>query len=199
MVAPGTYKVSLAQFVAGTVTELAGPQQFQVTPLGLATLGAQDKAAVLAFEQKAARLQRTVLGAVEAAKEARGRLAKIKIALSDTPATRPELAAQAGSIETRLQDIQVALSGDKVLEKYNEPTPPSIEDRVQLIVYSLWATTQAPTGTMLDAYEIAGDEFTGVLAKLRTLLEVDLVKLQDVMEKAGAPWTPGRVPTWTKE
>jgi len=154
---------------------------------------------VLAFEQKAARLQRTVLGAVEAAKEARGRLAKIKIALSDTPATRPELAAQAGSIETRLQDIQVALSGDKVLEKYNEPTPPSIEDRVQLIVYSLWATTQAPTGTMLDAYEIAGDEFTGVLAKLRTLLEVDLVKLQDVMEKAGAPWTPGRVPTWTKE
>jgi len=199
MVAPGTYKVSLAQLVAGTVTELAGPQQFQVTPLGLATLGAQDKAAVLAFEQKAARLQRTVLGAIEAAKEARGRLAKIKIALSDTPVTRPELAAQASSIETRLQDIQVALSGDKVLEKYNEPTPPSIEDRVQLIVYSLWATTQAPTGTMLDAYEIAGDEFTGVLAKLRTLLEVDLVKLQDGMERAGAPWTPGRVPTWSKE
>jgi len=199
MVAPGTYKVSLAQLVAGTVTELAGPHQFMVTPLGLATLGAQDKAAVLAFEQKAARLQRAVLGAVEAAKEARGRLAKIKIALSDTPATRPEFAAQAGSIETRLQDIQVTLSGDKVLEKYNEPTPPSIEDRVQLIVYSLWATTQAPTGTMLDAYEIAGDEFAGVLAKLRTLLEVDLVKLQDAMEKAGAPWTPGRVPTWTKE
>jgi hypothetical protein len=52
---------------------------------------------------------------------------------------------------------------------------------------------------MLDAYEIAGDEFTGVLAKLRTLLEVDLMKLQDAMERAGAPWTPGRVPTWSKE
>jgi hypothetical protein len=154
---------------------------------------------VLAFEQKAARLQRAVLGAVEASKEARGRLAKIKIALADTPATRPELGSQANSIEAQLQDLQVALSGDKVLERYNAPTPPSIEDRVQLIVYSLWATTQAPTKTMLDAYEIAGDEFTGVLAKLRTLLEVDLVTLQGGMEKAGAPWTPGRVPTWAKE
>jgi photosystem II stability/assembly factor-like uncharacterized protein len=199
MVAPGTYKVSLAQRAAGTLTELADPQQFQVTPLGLATLGARDKAAVLAFEQKAAHLQRAVLGAVEAAKEARGRLAKIKIALADAPAAKPDLTAQASSIEARLQGIQVALSGDKVLEKYNEPAPPAIEDRVQVIVYSLWATTQAPTKTMLDAYEIAGDEFTGVLAQLRTLLEVDLVKLQDTMEKVGAPWTPGRVPIWTKE
>jgi photosystem II stability/assembly factor-like uncharacterized protein len=199
MVAPGTYKVSLARRVAGTLTELAGPQQFQVTPLGLATLEAQDKAAVLAFEQKAARLQRAVLGAVEAAKEARGRLDKMKIALVDTPAAKSDLTAQASSIEAQLRGIQAALSGDKVLEKYNEPTPPSIEDRVQLIVYSLWATTQTPTKTMLDAYQIAGDEFAGILGKLHTLLDVDLVKLQDAMEKAGAPWTPGRVPTWTRD
>jgi photosystem II stability/assembly factor-like uncharacterized protein len=199
MVAPGTYRVSLAKQVAGVVTELAGPQQFQVSPLGLATLGAQDKAAVLAFEQKAARLQRAVLGAIGAAKEARAHLAKIKIALAETPDAKPELSTQANSIDAKLQDIQVALSGDKVLEKYNEPTPPSIEDRVQLIVYSLWATTQAPTKTMLDAYDIAGDEFSRVLPRLRSLLDVDLANLQDAMEKAGAPWTPGRVPTWTKE
>jgi hypothetical protein len=37
------------------------------------------------------------------------------------------------------------------------------------------------------------------LAKLRTLAEVDLVKLEKDMEAAGAPWTPGRVPVWTEK
>jgi hypothetical protein len=35
------------------------------------------------------------------------------------------------------------------------------------------------------------------LAKLRTLVEGDLVKLEKALEAAGAPWTPGRVPEWT--
>ena len=199
MAAPGTYRVELAQRVAGTVTGLAGSQQFRVVSLGLATLAAHDKAAVLTFEQKTARLQRAVLGAVEATKEARARLARIKVALAETPAARSELADQARAIEARLADLQMALSGDRVLEKYSEPTPPSIEDRVQGIVYSLWATSQAPTGSMQDAYTIAADEFSVALPKLQNVIQVDLAKLQDAMEKAGAPWTPGRVPTWTKE
>jgi len=199
MAAPGTYRVEMAQRVAGTVTGLAGPQEFRVTSLGLATLAAHDQAAVLAFEQRTARLQRAVLGAVEAAKEARARLAKIKVALGETPAARPELAEQARAIDARLADFQIALSGDRVLEGYSEPTPPSIQDRVQGVVYSLWATSQAPTGTMQAAYTIAADEFSVVLPKLQNVVQVDLAKLQDAMEKAGAPWTPGRVPTWTRE
>jgi photosystem II stability/assembly factor-like uncharacterized protein len=199
MVVPGTYKVSLATRVAGVVTELAGPQQFQVTPLGLATLRAEDKAAVFAFEEKTARLQRAVLGAVEVAKEARARIAKIKVALADTPAATSELAEQARSIDARLADLQMALSGDRVLEQHNEPTLPSIVDRVQGVVFSHWATTQAPTQTMRDAYTVAGAEFVPVLAKLHTLVEVDLKHLEDAMEKLGAPWTPGRVPNWTPE
>jgi photosystem II stability/assembly factor-like uncharacterized protein len=199
MVVPGAYSVSLAKRVDGVVTVLAGPQQFKVTPLGLAELKAEDKAAVFAFEGKTARLQRAVLGAVEAVKEARAQIAKIKVALADTPAATAGLADQARSLDNRLADLQVALSGDRVLERHNEPTPPSIVDRVQGIVSSHWATTQAPTQTMRDAYAVAGDEFTGVLATLRTLVEVDLRHLDDALEKAGAPWTPGRVPNWTPE
>ena len=53
-----------------------------------------------------------------------------------------------------------------------------------------------PTKTHLDAYAIASDEFAQQLAKLRTLVEVDLAKLEKDMEAAGSPWTPGRVPSW---
>ena len=38
--------------------------------------------------------------------------------------------------------------------------------------------------------------FGNVLAQLRTLVTVDLKRLEDSAEAAGAPWTSGRIPTW---
>ena len=64
---------------------------------------------------------------------------------------------------------------------------------------SHWSTTVAPTGTSRQAYATASEAFEKQLATLRTLVETDLRALEGAMEKAGAPWTPGRVPTWTKE
>ena len=112
---------------------------------------------------------------------------RIKVALAETPAARSELADQARAIEARLADLQMALSGDRVLEKYSEPTPPSIEDRVQGIVYSLWATTQAPTGTMQEAYDDASGAFAPALAQLRAILDGDSVKLDAALDSAGVP------------
>ena len=62
-----------------------------------------------------------------------------------------------------------------------------------------WNSTSAPTKTFENAYEIAGDAFSGLLDRLRVLVEVDLRKLESDMEAVGAPWTPGRLPTWSKE
>jgi len=33
---------------------------------------------------------------------------------------------------------------------------------------------------------------------LKKLIEADLKKLEEEMEKAGTPWTPGRIPIWKK-
>ena len=68
--------------------------------------------------------------------------------------------------------------------------------RVQSIVGGQWNVTSAPTGTQRDAYRYAADAFGGVLEDLRELIEEDLAALEDRLEEAGAPWTPGRVPEW---
>ena len=60
-------------------------------------------------------------------------------------------------------------------------------------------TTVAPTSTSREAYAIAAEAFDSQLAALRKLVETDLRALEGAMEKAGAPWTPGRVPAWTRE
>ncbi len=199
MVVPGTYTVSLSKRVNGQETPLASPQTFTTAPLGTASLPAKDRKALVAFERKTARLQRAVLGAVRSANEAQQRIEAVKRALDLTPGVDSSLVARAVALENHLKDVKVRLSGDPVIRKYNEPVPPSIVDRVQGIVFGHWASTSAPTQTERDAYRVAAEEFTPLLKELQNVIEVDLKKLEEDAEKAGAPWTPGRVPRWQPE
>jgi hypothetical protein len=193
---PGMYKVSLAKKADGTITPLGEPAEFSAEILGAASLPSPDRAKVLEFEQKTARLQRAVLGSVEVAKEAQKRLDGLKKVLLDTPAASPVLLSRTRELELRLKDLQTSLSGDRVLAKHQEPVPPSIVERVQSVVHGHWSTTSAPTGTHLRSYEVAAQEFAPVLEKLKVLIETDLKDLETKAEAAGAPWTPGRVPNW---
>ncbi len=93
----------------------------------------------------------------------------------------------------------IGLRGDRALESRYEATSMTTTDRIQAIVGAQWSTTVAPTATSRKAYADAADAFEKQLATLRTLVDTDLRALETAMEKAGAPWTPGRVPTWTKE
>ncbi|HEV8579471.1 MAG TPA: glycosyl hydrolase [Thermoanaerobaculia bacterium] len=199
MVAPGKYKVTMAKRVDGVVTQLGEAQTFEAVPVGMATLPAQDRAAQLAFQRKTARLQRAVRGAAQAVDEARERLKYVQKAILDTPQADLKLSEQARALDLRLQDIEEKLSGDPVLASRNEPTPPAIIDRVEGIVQSHWASTSEATRTFQDDYAIAAAEFAPVLADLRQAIGVDLKSLEDQLETLGAPWTPGRLPSWTPE
>jgi photosystem II stability/assembly factor-like uncharacterized protein len=196
---PGTYTVSFEKRVDGVLTAFGDPQTFPVESLGLQTLKAKDAEALLAFQRKTARLQRAVLGAIDAAEEAQTRLKVAKKAIDDTPGPTSPLGVEARRIEKALDELLIGLRGDRVMAERNEPTPLSTVGRVEAIVSTQWSTTVAPTGTSREAYAIAADAFEKQLASLKTLVDTDLRALQDAMEKAGAPWTPGRVPSWTKE
>ncbi len=199
MVVPGKYNVSLAQRVDGEWSELAGPVEFETVALGAATLAAEDKRALLAFQLKVARLQRAVLGAGRTIREANTRLDHLKKAYEDTPGASSEIADEIRALEDRLADIDTELNGDRVRGRRNEPTHRSISRRVGRIVSAQWSSTAAPTQTNLDAYRIAGRAFEKTLAALQELVEKDLAGLEERMEHAGAPWTPGRVPRWKME
>jgi len=196
LVAPGTYRVALAQRVGDKFVPLGEPQTFEAAPLGDETLPPADRAKLLAFQKQTGKLQRAALGAVRAATEAQGRIDFLKQALADTPAADPALRDSLRSIELRLKDIQIALSGDTTRSRHNEPAPPAIVARVDQVVGGHWYTTGDATMTHHANYEIAAAAFGPVLEQLRTLILVDLAKIEAAAEAAGAPWTPGRVPAW---
>ena len=99
-----------------------------------------------------------------------------------------------------MADIQTELTGDRTISRRSEPTVPSIVRRVNRSVEAHWSSTSAATKTHQRNYEIAATAFETVLADLRQLVEVDLRRLEEELEAAGAPWTPGRgLPDWEPE
>jgi hypothetical protein len=193
---PGKYTVSMAKRVNGVVTPLAGPQSFEVVVDGAATMAAADRAALVDFQQKVARLQRAVVGTLESANALKSRLALIKRALQETPAAPLNLTTQANEYDKRLNQILIALRGDVILAARYENVPPSVSSRVGQIVAEQATSTSRPTATQLEQYRIASEELQQELARLRVLIETDVAQLEKAMEAAGAPWTPGRLPTW---
>ena len=199
LAAPGKYTVTLARQANGVVTPVGQPQTLQAVPVGMTELSAQDQEKQLAFQRRTARLQRAVLGAAEAVEEARTRIQYIQKAIPQTPKADLKLSEQARNLDLHLQDIQVKLTGDPILASNNAPTPPAIVDRIQNVVGSHWSVSGAATRTWEEDYNIAAAEFAPVLEDIRKTIGTDLKGLEDQLENAGAPWTPGRLPSWQPE
>jgi photosystem II stability/assembly factor-like uncharacterized protein len=193
---PGVYKVSLAKRVRGVVTSLAGPVEFSVVAASPSARDLANLKALYEFRERLGHLQRAVLGAIDAANALSGRLEQIKQALDQTPAAENKWREMARELEKRNRDILRALRGDVALRERNENTPISISERVAEIEGSGFHSLDKPTTTQQETYKIASEEFGQELAKLRTLVEVDVKNLEKALDLAGAPWTPGRLPEW---
>jgi photosystem II stability/assembly factor-like uncharacterized protein len=199
LVLTGSYSVRMFEKVDSVESEVAGPQAFKVVTEGLSSMNAADRTAQEEFLRKVGRLYRAVYGAQQTAENVESRLKSIHAALRETPAVEKQLGAVADGIEQRDREILRALRGDVEVARRNEPVPSSISDRVSSIMDGERFSLARPTQSHMDSYNIAGAEFTEQLGKLRTLVDVDLTKLEKDMEAAGAPWTPGRVPEWVEK
>jgi len=195
----GSYSVRMFQKVGGVVTEVAGPRSFKVSTEQSASMTPADRAAQEEFLRKVSRLYRALYGATRTAEDAQERLKQIREALREAPAVDKQLGGVADSLEQRNREILRALKGDIDIAKRNEPVPSSIGERVETIIDGERFSMARPTQSDVDSYVIAASEFGDQLTKLRTLIDVDLAKLEKDMEGAGAPWTPGRVPEWSEK
>jgi len=193
LVAPGTYKVQLVKRVDGVDTPLGSAQTFNVVPLYLPIMKESDRAAVLEFQKKAAGVQRTVMGAARATQEALTRVQYLRRALDEIAGPDPKLVAEVNRIDTALRDVNDQLSGDPILRRQNEPSLPSLLDRVNTAVNGL-TTTSAPTATHREALAFVEQQTGPLLDRLRKLIEADLASVEKQLNALGAPWTPGRIP-----
>lgn len=193
---PGTYNVSVAMVTNETVKDLAGPVSFTAKVLNNTTLPAADRAELVAFQKKAAELYRTIQGTVRYTDELVKRINHIRQALNNTAGINPELLNRANQAASELDDILFAFGGQPAKASAEEVPPQHvpINDRLNVLVYTHWRSTSNVTLNLKRNYEILLEEFPPLLERVKRISSQDLPAIEREMEKAGAPWTPGRIP-----
>lgn len=191
LMAPGRYSAELMVVSASGVRRLGTPQSFEVKPVPTAPNGT-DFAAVAAFQQQTAELQRQVAAAEAKIRDAREQLRHMRAALLQAPRANPDLFTRMDSVTRTLAGLSLRLSGDPARQALNESDAPSIGGRVGRVIGGHWETRQMPTATHRRDIEIAGSALEALTRDLKALIEGDLARLKTDLEAAGAPWTPGR-------
>ncbi|MGE0129609.1 MAG: glycosyl hydrolase [Blastocatellales bacterium] len=190
---PGKYTVTIARRVGGVITPLPGSQSFNVLAEGTERMTPADRTILAEFQRKVTRLQRAVTGALDAATTAKTRVGLMKRAALEAPGSNQALLNEVNALDDKIDGVLQSLRGGREL---SDIPPPSINQRVNAIAQRIRLTALRPTQSQQDQYNIAAEEFKAALAKLKTLTEVDLAKLDKTLETVGAPWTAGRVPVW---
>jgi hypothetical protein len=197
---PGTYYVSLSEWVNGEVKELVAAVAFKTVVLNNVTLPAPDQAELMAFQEKTAKLMRAINAAEQITSDLLKRTQYVKQAINNTPDAPAAMMAKATEIELQLDDIRWAFDGEspKASREENWPAPPAIGDRIGALVYSHWGSTSRVSETQMQMYDILAEEFPPILEQLKKISEVELKGLEAELDAIGAPWTPGRIPEWSK-
>ena len=189
---PGRYRVEMTLVTVAGAEPLGEPQEFVVEALPTFMTEAPDYAQLASFYQETGELLRQAMGASRQLGEAQERLPFLRQALLATPQAPIVLFAQLDQLEADLSRVRLQLRGDPVLNRFEEPSVPSIMGRAWQVAGGTWGTRQAPTMTQQRSLDVAQEEFSAVKGELSQLLRETLPALEDELEAAGAPWTPGR-------
>jgi hypothetical protein len=192
---PGTYSVSLAMVTRKGLQELAGPVEFNADPLGISTLPAEKTGELFRFRSDVASLSGTMRAAENFTDELRKQTVLIRQTLHNTPGSPDELKRRAEHIRKQLDEVMFTFEGPEARASREEipPFPMPMNRRLSALVYAHYSSTSGITQTERNNYEILIGELEAVLDKLEAVNE-EAGSLNRELDKAGVPWTPGRIP-----
>lgn len=193
-VAPGKYTVTLSQRVNGVVTQLAGPVDITVKYVGPSPPPEADWKPLAEFQKQVVKLQRDLSATQGVGGEITSRLNAIKAALDQTPNAPADSRERVRKLIAEHRDVLRKLNGDSILAGRNENVPMSVAERVGVAAGAARTFLSKPTGTQREQYAVARKELDEMAPVFRKRLETDVKQLEEVLNKLGAPWTPGRLP-----
>jgi photosystem II stability/assembly factor-like uncharacterized protein len=190
LAAPGTYTVSLAKRVDGVTTDLEQSTVFEVVPMYESAAATADVA--VAFLRKLDALRRDASAAGATIDATEQRLTAIRNTLMRSTVSGTELDDTVRALTNRLADLKLALAGDEQRDRMGDPGPVSINRRLDVAHTGNSSWTRGPTKTQLMSVDIARTSLSELASELEKLVGKDLPALEEKLDQAGVPWTPGR-------
>ncbi|MCK4700114.1 MAG: hypothetical protein KAT38_07255, partial [Bacteroidales bacterium] len=195
---PGMYKVSISKVFQGKVTELVSPVEFNVVALNNTTIPAESRKEVFEFQEKAGELASTMQGAMRYTSDLSEKVEYVLQTLYRMPNSTPEMITEAKRIRNEIDEIKFVFYGHEAKASWEEVPPGQmpLQRRLRNMAYTHYGSTSPLTQTEKDAYSILFEKLPPLIEKLKKIGEQELKELEKQMDKAGAPWTPGRIPDW---
>ncbi len=195
---PGTYSVEIFKNVNGVFTSVHEAVNFEVKPLNRQTLLAKDREEVLAFQQEVAELSRSLGGTNKLYSETEEKLKFMEQAVKTYPTAPLNLMENVNEFEEEMYELRLILFGDPTRSSREFETSPSLNDRLGYAAYATWWNTAEPTKTARNQFEIAKQDYSELLNRMRTLV-ANVNALEKKLVELKVPYTPGRDAGWGNE
>jgi len=192
LVEPGTYTITMSLIKDDEVKQLGTPVSFEVKALQNTVLPATNREAKVEFQRDVTELARAVDGAKHMIGEIENKMKHIHKAIELVEQPMSELNTDYNSLQSKVRDIKKQLFGDRVKSTLDIDQPPTPSDRLGWISYEQKYSTSEPTATHRASFAIAKEEFGPILNAIKSLVNNDLESLEQKLEDADAPYTPGR-------
>jgi photosystem II stability/assembly factor-like uncharacterized protein len=189
-VLPGEYTVEMYLASTEGMQDLNVSQKIRVKSLWKPEGGHQFNDPK--FYQQAAQLIRKYDGLKYEINYLSDKTDKIILALKATPGSTPADLATAIKVRKQLDSLYVLIRGNSSLKKRNAAYPPSLDDRLSKLVWGVWSSSEGPTNTHKQDYEIVYKRGKEISAFITALKLNELKQLDEALDKIAAPYTPGR-------
>ena len=198
-VMPGKYRVTMFKCANGDISQLGETQEFTVSKLNNSTLPPPDAKELDEFRLKVSRIQGALEGTRKAIRKTEQKLQAAEKAVLASSVPNNSLIVKIRRSAEELKDLQYKIDGNATLSKYNENQPPSINDRIDYIVWGIWQTSSPISETQKMSYRIAAEELADVLKNLKRIVNKDIEAYEKEIRGSGAPQFEDGIPGWIPE
>ncbi|WP_343486296.1 glycosyl hydrolase [Allomuricauda sp. d1] len=191
MATPGTYSVSLHQNVDGTLTQLAGPMDFQVEKLRDGALPAKPTSEIDAFRNDFQEFQQNLMAVNTTLDKSLKLVDAMKRAYGQAKKPSAQLYENIHEAKSKLLEMKTTMRGNAAKNEIGERNPPT-PGNGSFIGFVALTNTYGPTENHKKAFGRAEKQLNDVKSDLRTMVETTLPGLETALKEADAPWIEGQ-------
>jgi photosystem II stability/assembly factor-like uncharacterized protein len=198
LVTGGNYSISVLMIHNGEKKELVPETNFKVKPLNNQTLVASNPKELDAFRAEVAEINRQVSGTSKLMQEQSEKLKYIENAVVRYPKADLAILKQLKALELKMDDCEIAMSGDRLKSSLERESEPSISNRLGITEYQLFSNTTGVTNTQKTNLKIATEEHAEVRSKVNAII-LEIAKIEKDLQNIGVPYIKGADQNWKED